>query len=236
MGAPVSVLIDPPAWSAHGRSWSHLVSDASYEELHAFAARLGVPRRAFEGDHYDVPADLHAAAVAAGAQPVPTRELLQRLRAAGLRRPKRRGEKVLTTGAGAAGARADVLVASRVPAPRGTCRAVLLDPAGAALRTDAGRGGAEDPGAGAGGADAGGAALDLPAVPWPAAPVVLGFRRTWTLHGREHRVLHEGVVHLPPPVAGAPLPGTAWTPLEELPARWWMPLLVAAGVLPASRG
>src|SRR5688500_1023018 len=32
----VTVLIDTPAWHWRGRLWSHLVSDVSYEELHAF--------------------------------------------------------------------------------------------------------------------------------------------------------------------------------------------------------
>src|SRR3954447_7213711 len=85
----VAVLIDSPVWPWRGRRWSHLVSDASYDELHAFvAAELGIPRRAFQGDHYDVPEDLYDVAVAAGAQPVGARELLSRLRAAGLRRKK----------------------------------------------------------------------------------------------------------------------------------------------------
>jgi hypothetical protein len=83
------ILIDPPTWPGHGRLWSHLVSDVSYEELHAFADALGVPPRGFDRDHYDVPQSLYAAAVAAGASPVASRELLARLTAAGLRRPKR---------------------------------------------------------------------------------------------------------------------------------------------------
>ena len=87
----MAVLIDTPAWPWRGRLWSHLVSDVSYEELHAFvAAELGIPRRAFQGDHYDVPQDLYDEAVAAGAQPVGARELLARLRAAGLRVKKPR--------------------------------------------------------------------------------------------------------------------------------------------------
>ncbi|MFC0037558.1 DUF4031 domain-containing protein [Actinomadura rayongensis] len=85
------IYIDPPLWPARGRVWSHLVSDVSYDELHTFAARIGMPPRAFDRDHYDVPEDLYAAALAAGAQAVGCRELLLRLKAAGLRRPKRRG-------------------------------------------------------------------------------------------------------------------------------------------------
>ena len=86
----MTVLIDSPVWAWRGRLWSHLVSDVSYDELHEFVAReLGIPRRAFQGDHYDIPEDLYDVAVEAGAQPVGARELLSRLRAAGLRRKKR---------------------------------------------------------------------------------------------------------------------------------------------------
>jgi hypothetical protein len=86
--AAVTVLIDPPLVAWRGRHWSHLASDLSYDELHAFAAVLGVPARGFDRDHYDVPAELYEAAVAAGAVPVRSRELVQRLVAAGLRRRK----------------------------------------------------------------------------------------------------------------------------------------------------
>ncbi len=89
------MLIDPPAWPAWGRLWSHLVSDHSLAELHAFAASVDLPPRSFEGDHYDVPEERYAPVVSAGAVPVGSRELLARLRASGLRRPKRRGERVL---------------------------------------------------------------------------------------------------------------------------------------------
>jgi hypothetical protein len=82
------ILIDPPTWPGHGRLWSHLVSDESLDELHAFADRVGIPRRGFERDHYDVPEHLYARAVEAGAVPVSSRELVQRLHDAGLRRRK----------------------------------------------------------------------------------------------------------------------------------------------------
>lgn len=81
----MAVLVDTPRWPAHGTLWAHLVSDTDLAELHAFAARCGLPRRAFDLDHYDVPAERHAEVVAAGAQPVEGHELIRRLRASGLR-------------------------------------------------------------------------------------------------------------------------------------------------------
>jgi hypothetical protein len=81
----VALLIDEPRWWWRGRRWCHLVSDTSLDELHGFAAGLGIPRRAFQGDHYDVPEEHRPAAVAAGAHEVESRELVRRLRAAGLR-------------------------------------------------------------------------------------------------------------------------------------------------------
>jgi muramoyltetrapeptide carboxypeptidase len=84
----VTLLIDPPNAAGHGRLWSHLASDASYDELHVFAASLGIPRRGFDRDHYDIPAERYDAVVAAGATPVSSRELIRRLTAAGLRRRK----------------------------------------------------------------------------------------------------------------------------------------------------
>ncbi|MGH3309853.1 MAG: DUF4031 domain-containing protein [Streptomyces sp.] len=89
----MTVYIDPPTWPGHGRMWSHLVSDVSYDELHSVAAAIGCPRRAFDRDHYDVPSARYAAAVRAGAVEVGSKELLRRLTAAGLRRAKRRGPR-----------------------------------------------------------------------------------------------------------------------------------------------
>lgn len=81
----MTVLIDEPRWWFRGRRWSHLVSDADLDELHEFAARVGIPRRSFQGDHYDVPEDHQQEVLAAGAVLVESRELVRRLRAAGLR-------------------------------------------------------------------------------------------------------------------------------------------------------
>lgn len=84
----MAIFIDQPAWPARGRLWSHLVSDVSYAELHAFAEMLGAPRRAFERDHYDVPAERFPVAIWLGARVVPSREIVRRLHASGLRRKR----------------------------------------------------------------------------------------------------------------------------------------------------
>jgi hypothetical protein len=81
----MTVLIDWPIWPAHDTVWGHLVSDASLEELHAFAAANGLPRRSFDLDHYDVPIHRHEDLVRAGALPVSYRDLVRRLERSGLR-------------------------------------------------------------------------------------------------------------------------------------------------------
>lgn len=58
------------------------------DELHEFALRLGISRRGFDGDHYDVPESRYLDAIEAGAVPVSSREIVARLTAAGLRRRK----------------------------------------------------------------------------------------------------------------------------------------------------
>ncbi|WP_432504936.1 DUF4031 domain-containing protein [Kineococcus arenarius] len=214
----MSVLVDAPDHPAHGRWWAHLASDRSLEELHAFAVDLGLSRRSFEGDHYDVPAELVAVAVARGAEPVTTRELLRRLRAAGLRTPKRRGEKVVSTGTGSsAGVRVDVVRAARVPAPHGTHHLLVVTGVVTGVVTaprvllDGGR-------------------LPLAAPRGTGhAPVrtALGFRRTWWCEDGCTRVRHDGL-WLPAP-GEVPAPGAearAAVPLDDpaVTTAWWWPL------------
>jgi hypothetical protein len=81
----VTILVDQAMWPAHGRLWAHLVSDSDLEELHAFAAANGIPRRGFDRDHYDVPEESLERLVAAGARPVSAHELVRALIASGLR-------------------------------------------------------------------------------------------------------------------------------------------------------
>ena len=91
----MSIYIDPPVWPAHGTVFSHLISDASLAELHEFAAATGISERAFDRDHYDVPAHLYDELVQAGAIELSGAQLTRTLIASGLRIPlKERPEKI----------------------------------------------------------------------------------------------------------------------------------------------
>lgn len=91
----MAVYLDPPLWPAHGTHFSHLISDSSLAELHAFAAAAEIPERAFDGDHYDVPERRFDDLVVAGAIPVEARVLVRKLIASGLRIPARERNKSL---------------------------------------------------------------------------------------------------------------------------------------------
>ncbi|MHA7296403.1 DUF4031 domain-containing protein [Pseudarthrobacter sp. MDT3-1] len=91
----MAIYLDPPLWPAHGTHFSHLISDTSLAELHAFAAAAGIPDRAFDGDHYDVAERRFDDLVAAGAIAVEARILVRKLIASGLRIPARRRNKSL---------------------------------------------------------------------------------------------------------------------------------------------
>jgi len=66
----VTVYVDDAVTLWRDRRWAHLMAD-TLDELHAFAARLGLPRRAFQdktsGAHYDVDEALREQALRLGA-------------------------------------------------------------------------------------------------------------------------------------------------------------------------
>lgn len=66
----MTVYVDDAVTLWRGRRWAHLMAD-TLDELHAFAARLGLPRRAFQdktsGAHYDVDTELRGQALQLGA-------------------------------------------------------------------------------------------------------------------------------------------------------------------------
>ena len=87
----MALLLDEAHWHWRGRLWCHLVSDTSLHELHAFAEWIGVPHRAFQGDHYDIPEEARPIAIEEGALVVTSREIVLALYSAGLRlRPAQR--------------------------------------------------------------------------------------------------------------------------------------------------
>jgi uncharacterized protein len=82
----LTLLVDACQWKFRDRLWCHLISDDSYDELHSFARRIGVPRIAFQGDHYDLHETNRARAIALGAVAVSGTELVRALKISGLRR------------------------------------------------------------------------------------------------------------------------------------------------------
>jgi hypothetical protein len=89
----LSVYVDDAAVAWRGQRWAHLMAD-TLEELHAFAAALGLPRRAFQdrtsGAHYDITLAMREQALALGAVPVSRHVDRERLRAV-IRRAKAQG-------------------------------------------------------------------------------------------------------------------------------------------------
>lgn len=53
---------------------SHMIADVE-DELHAMAARIGIKRQWYQGDHYDVSKSCRALAVRYGAVEIPLRTL-----------------------------------------------------------------------------------------------------------------------------------------------------------------
>ena len=66
----MTVYVDDAITLWRGQRWAHLMAD-TLDELHAMAARLGIPPRAFQnktsGAHYDVPAPMREEAIRLGA-------------------------------------------------------------------------------------------------------------------------------------------------------------------------
>jgi Protein of unknown function (DUF4031) len=80
----MAVYVDEPIWEWRGRRWCHLTADTP-QELHEMAARLGLLRQWFQSkperpwrDHYDIPEEARAQALACGAKPLSTREMGER--------------------------------------------------------------------------------------------------------------------------------------------------------------
>ena len=74
------VYVDNAEVSKYGHGWFHLTAD-SREELHAFAADIGLPARAFHRGarhpHYDITKRQRFRALRGGARPVTAREVVR---------------------------------------------------------------------------------------------------------------------------------------------------------------
>ena len=82
----MAILVDDCIWPWRGMMFCHMISDTSLDELHAFARWVGVPDRAFGGDHYDISENVRKIAVEEGAIEVSSRRIVMALHSAGLRR------------------------------------------------------------------------------------------------------------------------------------------------------
>ena len=81
----MAILVDQARWPWRGSYWCHLVTDVDLQELHDFAGLLGCRRIGFQGDHYDIDVETRLQAIELGAEECDSRELVRRLRLAGLR-------------------------------------------------------------------------------------------------------------------------------------------------------
>jgi hypothetical protein len=91
------VYVDDAIWNWHGLKWCHLLAD-DIDELHGFAARLGISRASYQGPpktaapHYDLTGFERARALALGAKPCSRQEIVavfRVLRVAGGKRTRR---------------------------------------------------------------------------------------------------------------------------------------------------
>jgi Protein of unknown function (DUF4031) len=70
----MAVYVDEAIWAWQGRQWCHLLAD-DIDELHRFAAALGLHRLSYQGPpktaspHYDLTAYERRRAIALGATP-----------------------------------------------------------------------------------------------------------------------------------------------------------------------
>ena len=77
----MTVYVDDAIWKWQGLKWCHLLAD-DIDELHGFAARLGIFRASYQGPpkttapHYDLTGFERARAIALGAKPCGREEIV----------------------------------------------------------------------------------------------------------------------------------------------------------------
>ncbi len=69
----MTVYVDDMRARFHDHIMCHMIADTE-AELHAMAAQIGIARRWYQGDHYDVTLDRRAQAIALGAREITWRE------------------------------------------------------------------------------------------------------------------------------------------------------------------
>lgn len=82
----MAILVDEAIWPYRGALYCHMISDlpgqAGIDELHTFAARLGLKRSWFQDKprwpHYDLSKNMRRLAIRYGAQSVTAREMVER--------------------------------------------------------------------------------------------------------------------------------------------------------------
>jgi hypothetical protein len=91
----MAVYVDDACWPWQGLKWCHLLAD-DIDELHRFAARLGIHRPSYQGPpktsvpHYDLTAFERRRALALGARPCSREEIVAVVRLVRIGRGGRR--------------------------------------------------------------------------------------------------------------------------------------------------
>lgn len=78
----MTIYVDEAVWPYRGTLYCHMMSDGDIQELHDFAAKLGLKRSWFQdkpsGKHYDLSQNKRWQAIRLGAVPVTSREMLRK--------------------------------------------------------------------------------------------------------------------------------------------------------------
>ncbi len=96
----MTVYVDDAIWNWRGLQWCHLMADDT-DQLHRFAARLGVHRSSYRGPpktsapHYDLTAFERRRAIALGARPCSRQEIVAVLRLVRVAQASVRGAGIL---------------------------------------------------------------------------------------------------------------------------------------------
>lgn len=91
------IYVDDAAWPYRGTMYCHMMTDGDIQELHDFAAQLGLRRSWFQdkpsGVHYDISKNKRYQAIRLGAVAVTTREMLRLCHPRYSERVKEQGEQ-----------------------------------------------------------------------------------------------------------------------------------------------